>query len=93
MLMMQGTAREQISRPTGDWVMRLNFSSWGFMRSPFLSFSSLYNEKTGMPISKGISSRNCSLAGKCPQTMRSILRMSTADYWAHSTGRYDPLCV
>ena len=31
--------------------------------------------------------------GQCPLTMRSILRLSTADHWALSTGRYDPLGV
>ena len=33
------------------------------------------------------------LCGQCPLTMRSILRLSTADHWAYSTGRYDPLVV
>ena len=36
---------------------------------------------------------NCNLSGSCPLTMRSILRLSTADHWAHSTGRYHPLVV
>ena len=31
--------------------------------------------------------------GQCPQTMRSKPRLSTADHWALSTGRYDPLVV
>ena len=31
------------------------------------------------------------VCGQCPLTMRSILRLSTADHWALSTGRYDPL--
>ena len=45
-----------------------------------------------------ISGQRCAVGqlqfgGQCPLTMRSILRLSTAGHWAHSTGRYDPLGV
>ena len=33
------------------------------------------------------------MAGMCPWTMRSMVRSSSKDHWACSTGRYDPLGV